>query len=46
MTISIEILDLFNDSNEVDFFVTTLNKEENKLFDRKFNVFLNVNSLN
>ena len=40
MTMSIKIFDLFNDSNEIDLFIITLNKEENKLFDRKLNVFL------
>ena len=46
MTIFVEVLDLFNDSNEVNFFMTTLNEEINKLFNLKFNVFFNINFLN
>ena len=46
MTIFVEVLDLFNDLNEVDFFVTTLNEEVSELFDLKLNVFFNVDFLN
>ena len=46
MTIFVEIFDLFNDLNEIDFFMTTLNEKVNKLFDLKFNVFLNIDFLN
>ena len=46
MTIFVEILDLFNDLNEIDFFVIILNEKVNELFDLKFSVFLNVDFLN
>ena len=46
MTIFVEVFNLFNDLNEINFFVTILNKEVNELFDLKLNVFFNVDFLN
>ena len=44
--IFVEIFDLFNDLNKIDFFVTMLNKEVNKFFNLRFNVFFNIDFLN
>ena len=46
MTMFVKILDLFNDLNKINLFVTTLKKKKNELFDREFNIFLNVDFLN
>ena len=46
MMMFIEVFNLFNNSNEVDFFVITLNEGKNIFFDREFNVFFNVDFLN
>ena len=46
MTISIEIFDLFNNSNKINLFVIMLNEEKYELFDRRFNVLFNVDFLN
>ena len=46
MTISVEIFDLFNDFDEIDFFITMLNEKKSELFDLKFNVFFRVDFLN
>ena len=45
MTIFVENFNWFNDLNEIDFFVTTLNEEINELFNLKFNVFFNIDFL-
>ena len=46
MTISIEVFNLFNNLNEINFFMTTLNERKNELFNRKFNIFFNIDFLN
>ena len=46
ITMFVEILDLFNDLNEIDFFMTILKRKENVLFNREFNVFFNIDFLN
>ena len=46
MTIFVEVFNLFNNLNEIDLFMTALNKEVNEFFDLKFNVFLSIDFLN